>query len=235
MKQSKKIVEWPPTYTVKTHPRAKYVNLAYSKSAGLEVTVPINYNTHKLPKIIEENKDWIQKQQERFDRADAHVLPGKIKFKAVHQTWTVNYLINDRKPRIKHFSNYEILMYGQLNDFQVCREKLLAWVKRMAKSQLTPIFRDLSTSINLPYRDLTIRTQNTLWGSCSEDASINLNYKLIFLPEHLMRHIMIHELCHTVYLDHSRQFWKLVEKFDPDWEENDKAMKHADRLIPGWI
>lgn len=228
-------IEWPPTYKVKRHWRTKHIRLAYSKTAGLEVIVPRRFNIKKIPKILEENKVWIQQQEVLHRSPEPVTRPRIIDFLAINQRWTVNYLINNKEPRIKHFSNHEILLYGKISEFDVCHKKLLAWVKKEARVHLYIYFNTLSDELGLPYRDVTFRSQTTLWGSCSENNTISLNYKLIFLPHELMRYIMIHELCHTKHLDHSDRFWKLVSKYDPDYKKHDKAMKTADEFIPEWI
>jgi len=93
----------------------------------------------------------------------------------------------------------------------------------------------ISEKTQLPYKKATIRDQQTRWGSCTKDKNISLNYKILFLPEHLARHIFIHELCHTIHLNHSDKFWKLVEKFDSHWQEHRRAIRKVNELIPGWL
>ncbi len=62
------------------------------------------------------------------------------------------------------------------------------------------------------YKDLRISSAHTRWGSCSSDKNINLNMYLLTLPEHLIRYVMLHELCHTKFMDHSSNFYKLLDE-----------------------
>ena len=63
----------------------------------------------------------------------------------------------------------------------------------------------------------------------------SLNYKLIFLPPTLVKYIVLHELCHARYIDHSPEFWKELEKFDKNWKKNRAALDEADEFIPSWV
>jgi predicted metal-dependent hydrolase len=77
----------------------------------------------------------------------------------------------------------------------------------------------VSIQTSLPYNRVSIRGQKTRWGSCSSDKNINLNYKLLFLEPEFVKYIIIHELCHTIHLNHSREFWQLVGDFYPDYRD----------------
>ncbi len=227
--------EWPPLYTVKRHWRARHVKMTYSHANGLEITVPKRFSQKHIPGIIEENKDWIIKQKIAYDKPEAQVRPTDIHFLAFQMLWSIHYFQTDKRPSIKAFSNEDIILSGDIRDFAVCHDKLRDWVRKQSKILLVPYFTKLSAEIGLPFSDVTIRSQSTLWGSCSQDKSIRLNYKLLFLPEDLMRHIMIHELCHTRHMNHSEKFWQLVATHDTYWLANRKAMKQAEKYMPAWL
>jgi hypothetical protein len=63
---------------------------------------------------------------------------------------------------------------------------------------------------------------------------ISLNCKLLFLAPELVRHVLVHELCHTVELNHSPRFWALVQRFEPDARTLRRRMRDAWRDVPVW-
>jgi len=71
----------------------------------------------------------------------------------------------------------------------------------------------LSKAYGLTYRKLKIRKSKTRWGSCSSKQSINLSFYLVLLPQHLIEYVLLHELCHTVEMNHSPAFWSLLDRY----------------------
>ena len=78
------------------------------------------------------------------------------------------------------------------------------------------------------YNKLYIRNQKTCWGSCTSRKNINLNYRIIFLPERLRDYIIVHELCHLKELNHSEKFWHLVSKVFPDYHTLRNELREYD-------
>lgn len=69
----------------------------------------------------------------------------------------------------------------------------------------------LSEKHGLPFNKVTIRRIRTRWGSCSTKKNISLSCYLLSLPDYLAEYVMLHELCHTVEMNHGEQFWALLD------------------------
>lgn len=239
MKSSDDIeLEWPPTYTVKKHARARHVKLKTSIEHGLELIVPRRFNPKYIPEILEENKAWIEKHlrkiQEQSKNTDT-TLPIEILFSGINQTWRIEHIPGNKKLKIIPRPHQELALWGNLDDKKACKMALIAWMKNHARVHLVAQLNMISEQIKLPFKNAVIRDQSSRWGSCSAEKTINLSYKLLFLPPELMRHILIHELCHTIHLDHSDKFWRLVASFDPNWQVYKKMLRDGGKYIPGWI
>ena len=86
----------------------------------------------------------------------------------------------------------------------------------------------LSKYTKLRVRDISVRYYKRRWGCCDKKGNLVFNYLLFMLPEELQRYVIIHELCHTVYFNHSAEFWKLVERFQPDYKKLRQQLKSFD-------
>ena len=78
---------------------------------------------------------------------------------------------------------------------------------------------------NVAPKSFTIKKMKTRWGSCSSKGSINLNIDLIKLPEQCIKTVILHELCHLVHMNHSKEFYALMTAEMPDWKIWDKQLK----------
>ena len=67
---------------------------------------------------------------------------------------------------------------------------------------------------------LRVRTMKSCWGSCLVNKGIiTLNRKLLMKPRECIEYVMVHELCHFIHPNHSKEFYKFMEQFMPDWKE----------------
>lgn len=113
----------------------------------------------------------------------------------------------------------------------VSRIRLDEEIKRIAKTTLPRVAREMANAAELPLRAVRLSTARTLWGSCTIDGNVRLNFRLIQLPTALMRHVIAHELAHLVEFNHSKRFWSIVESLDPQSKTHRRAVKNYAVLL----
>lgn len=89
-------------------------------------------------------------------------------------------------------------------------------------ASLRPLFK------NLPNFTLKSRKMTSKWGVCNKRSmTVTLNTYLVFKKPHLIDYVIIHELCHFKYMDHSQNFWNYVASFYPNYKEARKELNNS--------
>lgn len=231
-----------PDYQVRESARARHVSLKVSFQGTLEVVVPSGFDPKEIPDILEKRRSWITKtlkrietQRDTLPAEHAAAKPANLILQACKETWQVLYQQSRGTTVTLTQSNpQELMLQGPIED-AACQDLLRRWLQRKARADLAPWLQKLSQKCDLAYSRMSVRGQTSRWGSCSSNQSISLNYKLLFLPPALVDYVLIHELCHTVHMNHSKAFWQLVKQYCPECDRAKVDLKKAWQFIPEWI
>jgi predicted metal-dependent hydrolase len=229
-------------YVVRVSPRAKQVRLKISLDKGLVVVIPYRFPRHRIPEIIGSHQEWIERTLATIEKQRAQlpteltaVLPERITLPAINRQFTVEYRQTDDdfvNARI-HDEN-RLVVSGAIDDVDLCREVLGLWLKRMAQHHLVPWLCRCVEERQFTVKHIIIRAQRTRWASCSQRGTVSLNQRMLMLPPDLVEYLFIHELCHTIEMNHSQQFWALVASHDPGYKAKEKRLHAVWRSMPVW-
>ena len=222
-------------YVVRESSRAKRVIIKVRMSSDVEVVVPTGFPTNRLPEILNKRAEWIAVQRKKFQARKRTLRPKRIVLTAVGQTWTVRYMNSPIKGlTLEERDDMSLILTGHVDDLKLVAKALNAWIHKQARSALGRWLSELSDELAIPFNKLTVRRQRTLWGSCSAKKNINLNRNLLFLPKAMARYVLIHELCHIDQLNHSKEFWSLLEKHVKNSRSMSVKAKQAGDKVPVW-
>ncbi len=75
-----------------------------------------------------------------------------------------------------------------------------------------------SEKLGVQPKKVRIRKIKYAWGSCSSNQNITISMQLVKKEEKVIEYVVLHEMCHLVYMNHSKQFWNLLEKYMPEYK-----------------
>ena len=105
------------------------------------------------------------------------------------------------------------------------QEKKPLYTKEEFKQIVEKNANELVKQTGLVPNKITIKKIKYAWGSCSNKKNITINLELIKYSEQAIRYVILHEFCHIKYMNHSKDFWNLVEKYMPDYKQVKKEFK----------
>ena len=105
------------------------------------------------------------------------------------------------------------------------QEKKPLYTKEEFKEIVEKNASELVKQTGLVPNKITIKKIKYAWGSCSNKKNITINLELIKYSEQAIRYVILHEICHIKYMNHSKDFWNLVEKYMPDYKQVKKEFK----------
>ncbi len=98
-------------------------------------------------------------------------------------------------------------------------KRLEAIYRKAAREYFPKRVSHYAHMLGVTYGKISIRDQKTRWGSCSSEGNLSFNWRLILAPPDVLDYVVIHELCHRKEMNHSKEFWALVESLMPDYKE----------------
>jgi len=229
-----------PAYRVRVSDRARHVRLTVTPRDGLVVVVPRKWRGDPAV-FVAQKAEWARAALATY--ADRHalfsagaeaLLPDIVELAMLGETWPVEYRTTSSASVRASVGGSMLVVSGAVDDAEKCLVALRRWLDRTARESLLPLLAETAAEAGLAYESARIRSQRTRWGSCSARRTISLNRNLVFLPEHLVRSLMLHELAHTLVMNHSESFWTTLSAYDPDALVHRRRMRTAHSLVPAW-
>ena len=210
----------PENYSV-IRRNVKHARLQVHENGSVRLFVPFSFSDEEIEKLLETKKRWITNKQRFFAQKE------KIKLRRNE------ILLFGNRYAYYYSSKYQnkVEINHESKTIQAQRDLLdktiqAKWLKSMAKKYVTERTETLSDALLLPYNKLYIRSQKRKWGNCSSEKNISINWRLIKAPAFVIDYVIIHELCHTVIMNHSAHFYTLLRSHCPD---GDAAQKWLDK------
>jgi predicted metal-dependent hydrolase len=104
-------------------------------------------------------------------------------------------------------------------------------VRELAEQELPARCIELARLHGVDIAGVQVRDQRSRWGACSPRRAITLNWRLIQMPALVSDYVMVHELAHVRHPNHSRRFWREVERLCPDWRDRERWLRRHGRAI----
>lgn len=230
-----------PPYTVRASSRARRISLKVSARDGLVVVLPRGARDADAVAAVRSRLEWATDALARVAPRRALVvagpeawLPSEVYLAAFGERWPVEYRHTQACGVRARLDGGALRLSGDVDDAAACVKALSRWLHAVARDRLPGMLAELASEHGYTFAAGSVRLQRSRWGSCSHARRISLNRTLVFLPEHLVRYVMLHELVHTRRLDHSAGFWAELFALMPDATALRAELRQSGSCVPVW-
>lgn len=192
----------------------KHARVRVNETGIVRIIAPVVFSDLDIENLIQKKQRWIDKNM-KFFRQMAKINLQRNQLLLYGNRYNYFY---DSTFAQKVVINHEFKTIRAKRDLLeiTIQEK---WYRDVAKKHLTNRLTELSEKLNFAYKKLYIRNQKRKWGNCSKNQNISLNWRLIKAPVFVIDYIIVHELIHTVVMNHSHKFWTLLKSHYPDYRQ----------------
>jgi predicted metal-dependent hydrolase len=206
----------------------------YVKSAGIEVRAPTNTPIKFIHSFIEEKSDWllrtyelqIQKSHERIKLINKEEVPilGVTKHLSIRQA---------KRRHITETKDSLILALPTPNQPSV-NKAFSQHLISLAKAYIPPIAEQVHQELNIQkeIKDIRFKRTKTKWGHCTSDGRMQFNWLIMMAPPEIIRHVVVHEVCHLEHMNHSKDFWSLVYQSDKEHTAHRQWLNAHSHTLP---
>ena len=211
--------------------RSKRLRLVASAEKGVELVLPKGFVSKRtIERFLREHEAWIERHAVRIEK-NRNLLKQESKLRTGSKLFLKGEpvrLVAERTERARSSVRYDeqkaalAVSVGLKGDPCVA---LRNWYVREARNVLERDVSELAPKQDVRVRRVAVRNQKTIWGSCSSNGTISLNWRLVLLPPRVRRYVVHHELAHVVWKNHGKRFWARVEKHDPNMKEHKRWLR----------
>jgi predicted metal-dependent hydrolase len=216
-------------YLLPGRPR-KTTDIVIERDGIVTVRPPLDYTPEQVDSIVESKRLWIYRNLAEWKYLNAST---------VTREWVngETFLYLGRAYRLALVSNQDCIL--KLKEGRFCLNQTVIKQGGKAAGQQAfetyftekgyPRFIDrvnyFAPKVGVQIASIKIKDMGYLWASCGTSGVLNFHWKCMMAPAKIIDYIVVHELCHFHYRNHSDAFWNEVDKVMPDYRERKEWLR----------
>jgi predicted metal-dependent hydrolase len=202
--------------------KRRTIALIVERDGSVTVRAPLKMSVKAIEEFVVKHAEWVEKKQAEV----AAILPEKVRqyeegecFLFLGQEYPLEIVRSNKKLVLE--DSFKLAESEKENAEVIFRH----WYRKQASRIIGERVALFAERYQLPVGTIRITSARTRWGSCSPKNNLSFSWRLVMTPLDVIDYVVIHELAHTIHHNHSKRFWKLVEKWMPDFKEKRKQLR----------
>lgn len=215
-----------PHYVHIVNPKLKHIYLSFDDVGHLVIKSP-KVSQKQIEQLLLKKASWINRSRQKLnDKKGRHLdFSQNCELYFLGQAHTLVLAPYEKKRTKLTFDGDSFCLHYSLYDEKAFQKKIDNFYKEEAQNYLPQHIASWSKTMGLSYKELAFRKTKRQWGSCSGLNKLSFNTMMMKLPLDVIQYIIVHELAHIKHKHHQKTFWKLVERYLPDYKETVQILK----------
>ena len=196
------------------------------------IKAPWYVTSSQIQDVVESKRQWIMQKLEEYQtsRRKAKDYADGEKFQILGENYFLNIYYKDINNAILNVENGKIviilpLRYADEDNTEQIKKMIDKMYYMIAEREVEAAMEKTRKMVGLAPEEYRIKKTKSVWGSCSSNKKITINQNLMMYSRKAIEYVVLHEVCHLKYMNHSKNFWAMVEKYMPDYKEAEKELK----------
>ena len=213
--------------------KIKNIYIRIKPDLNIHVTAPKRVAKKYIKELVEKRKEWIEERIETMQKKNIHDISIK-KLEDGNEIFYLgkSYMLKTIKSKRENIILAGRIMYMYVNikndlnnnneNINKRKKELLLdiWYKKEAIKLFSELIKKYSSLMNVKVETFTVKKLKSKWGSCDTvKKHIVLNLELMKYPIHAIEYIILHEMAHLIYPNHSKNFYNTVALYMPEWKK----------------
>lgn len=216
-------------YTLEHKPEAKDIIISVDWIDGVKVITPPSVDVIKLQEVLHKKSPWIMSKWYEFEEITAPPCPKEYvsgeKFLYIGRSYRLKVqkgAAKDAPPSLLFQQSQFIASVSSKSTNIEIAEQLhplfINWYMQHGQAKLNERLQIYSPKMGVSPSKLQLKDQKMRWGSCTTDQAIYINWRIMMAPMKVIDYVLVHEMSHLKYPNHSADFWQFVRSILPDYE-----------------
>ena len=198
------------------------VSLQVSPANEVSIIVPADLQKEKIEDIVKRKTPWILSKikfnlEVKYPHKPKEFVSGEA-ITYLGRNYRLKVLQGETESVVlKNGRFIATVLKGRGDTGKAVKELLHQWFTRHAEKKLLERAERLKSSVGVSYNGIKVKSLKQRWGSCTSKGIINFNWRIIIAPISIVDYVVAHELCHLIHHDHSKEFWKLMQRVMPNY------------------
>ena len=209
---------------IKSNIKNVYIQIKNNK---IIVKSPKRLSEKKIMEIVNQKKEWIYEKITKLEKNEikegsiVYVL-GKPYILNIYYEQTINSTIKILEGKLQ-------VILPQNREYkentEIINELISKLYEKIADKEVPMAMALVTRFVGIKPNKYRIKKLKSAWGTCTSNKNITINSELMKFDREVIQYVVLHEICHLKYMNHSSEFWNMVEKYMSNYKDVRSRLK----------